>query len=218
MKKRTLWLLFAVLLIVISTPVYAQEDETRDISQEFVDTIDRLVEDQYIPSDDGEFYYMDDFSEEWAQMYWYQWYYVTSLDISNFVVRTNITWESASNTPQWSDSGCGFVFREIDADNHMKANLALDGSVYINGYRNGKFLSYGKKSYASHSTRGEAEFVLVVNGTTVNIFIDGNLVQTAKDILMDNPGKLAYVVVSGTNKDFGTRCDFNDMEFFVFDH
>jgi len=218
MKKGTLWLLLAVLLIGIVAPVYAHDDDSRNISDEFVDTIDMLVEDQYIPSDEGDYYYMDDFTEEWAQMYWYQWYYVDSQDISNFVVRTNISWESASNTPQWSDSGCGFVFREIDANNHLKANLALDGNAYINGYRNGNFLSYGKRPYASHSTKGEAEFVLVVNGSTVNIFIDGKLVHTAKDIAIDNPGKLAYVVVSGTNKDYGTRCVFKDMEYFVFDH
>jgi hypothetical protein len=217
MKKRIVWLLLVVLLIVTGIPVYAHDDDSRDISQEFVDTIEMLVEDEYIPSDEGDYYFMDDFTEEWAQMYWYQWYQVRK-DIGNFVVRTNISWESASNTPQWSDSGCGFVFREIDANNHMKANLALDGYVYINGYRNGNFLSYGKRSYASHSTKGEAEFVLVVNEYTVNVFIDGKLIHTARDIAMDDPGMLAYVVVSGTNKDYGTRCTFKDMEFFVFEH
>lgn len=217
MKKNLLLIILVFLIVIFTLPVQAQtEEDVRDISPEFLETIDMLIEDGKIPSDDGDFYYADDFSVDWAQMYWYQWYYVLDEEVRNFVVRTNISWSSASNTPQWADSGCGFVFREKDEQNHLKANLALDGSVYINGYANNKFISYGKKSFASHSTKGEAEFVLVANDGTVSIYIDGRPIHTASDVLIVDPGMLAYVVVSGTNKDYGTRCDFNDMEFFIF--
>ena len=224
MRKSGL-LLLLVLCIVLLMPaglVAAQDEsvsvdtDTRDISDEFIDIVDYLYEDEgLISTNVGDYYYVDDFTDEWAQMYWYQWEYLADLEITDFVIRAKITWKSASDTPQWADSGCGFVFREQDTDNHMKANFALDGSVYITGIRNSNWLSYGKKSFDRHSTSGTAYFTLAASGGDVTVMIDDSIVHEARNVALTDPGYLAFVVVSGTNKGFGTRCEFEEIELFV---
>ena len=225
MRKRVLLLLlFSGIVLLIPAGIAAAQDEpvstldagTRAISDEFVDIVDYLYEDKgLISTNVGDYYYVDDFTDEWAQMYWYQWNYLTGMEIADFVIRAKITWKSASDTPQWSDSGCGFVFREQDADNHMKANFALDGNVYITGMRNSNWLSYGKKSFDRHSTSGTAYFTLAASGGDVTVMIDDSIVHEARNVVMTNPGSLAFVVVSGTNKGYGTRCTFEEVELFV---
>gem|GEM_PF-1875629 len=227
MKKQALLAIIFTLLAVVLTSgmVFAQdivevesEEEKRDISEDFIDIVTYLYEDEGILStDEGTYFFADDYVGEWAQMYWYQWESLAETQVSDFVIRTKVSWNSASDTPQWSDSGCGFVFREQDSDNHMKANLALDGFTYINGYKAGQWLSYGKKQYSSHSTSGSVYFTLAAEGGNIAIMIDDAIVHEASNVLLTDPGYLAYVVVSGTNKDYGTRCTFEEVELFVID-
>lgn len=222
-KSVFLLLLFLCIVFLMPAGLAAAQDEsvsldtdTKDISDEFIDIVDYLYEDEgLISTNVGDYYFVDDYTDEWAQMYWYQWSYLTDMEIADFVIRAKITWKSASDTPQWADSGCGFVFREQDADNHLKANLALDGNVYINGARNANWLSYGTKSFDRHSTSGSAYFTLAASGSDVTVMIDDSIVHQARNVAMTDPGYLAFVVVSGTNKGFGTRCEFEEVEIFV---
>ena len=120
MKKGFVLLVFiAALSIVLIAPASAQiefieptasaADETaRDVSPEFAGIVADLAASGKIPGTNGEYYYLDNFSDEWAQLQWYQWIRRSGITMTNFVLRSKIQYESASDTPNWGDSGCGW--------------------------------------------------------------------------------------------------------------
>ena len=98
--------------------------------------------------------------------------------------------------------------------NHLLASIRMDGFVYIDCFRNYGELSYGKYGYGRPSTKGSAEFTLVVNEDRATVYLDGQrLVQKANLAIMGDG--VAIATLSGTNKDFGTRCNYKDIFFYT---
>lgn len=181
-----------------------------DMSQE----VNSLYSDRIISSAGGDYHRLADFDESWAQINWYQWW-DTGLEPANFVIRTNMTWSSASNVANWFSSGCGIVFRERDEDNHYNVFLGLDGNVYLNGYKNGNFLSFAKgRAGKLDIPKGNAEFQLAVDQDWITVFVNGKQVLRKQEKSFSD-GKLALTLSSGTNKDYGTRCQMTDIELWV---
>ena len=61
---------------------------------------------------------------------------------------------------------------------------------------------------------GKVNFTLLVNGTHALVFLDDHLqakYTLFREELLDE-GDLAYAVLSGTNKDYGTRCTITNAE------
>ncbi len=78
-------------------------------------------------------------------------------------------------------------------------------------------MSYGKQNYDTHSTAGSAYLTIVASENSVSVMVDDKVVKTAQNVALTNPGYLAYVVVSGTNKSYGTKCVFEETEIYLFD-
>jgi hypothetical protein len=180
-------------------------------AQDLANVVSRLYEEGILEKSSGTYYRMDDFEESWAQIGWYQWW-ETGLAPVDFVIRAHTGWESASKTPNWFDSGCGFVFREVDENNHYMIFLALDGNVYLKGYLDGIYREFGK-GYAGtiDHLKGDADVMLVVEGPRITYYVNGKKVL-AREVGELDEGKLALTLVSGTNKDYGTRCTISDIE------
>jgi len=228
MKKGFVLLVFiAALSIVLIAPASAQiefieptasaADETaRDVSPEFAGIVADLAASGKIPGTNGEYYYLDNFSDEWAQLQWYQWIRRSGITMTNFVLRSKIQYESASDTPNWGDSGCGWYFRGKDTNNHLTAYYAMDGNVRVIGYKEGRLLSYGQKSVGASAVRGDIDFVLYANGKNVGVLINGAPALERDDVVVDDiESALFSVTFSGTNKDFGIRCRYSEVEFMV---
>lgn len=182
-------------------------------SQEFFDAVDYLYDQGAISTNDGNFYMIEDFSDEWAQLQWYQWIPRTEINVKKFVVRAKIKYESASQTPNWADSGCGFMFRVKDTGTHLVANYTLDGNVSMHGRKDNYYLSYGLKKVYSPATSGEIEFVLYADGKNAGIMIDDQLIINRADVLLEEiVAPLFSVTFSGTNRDYGIRCEYSDIE------
>ena len=174
----------------------------------------QMVNDGYLSSAEGRFMPFPDFDQEWAQLGWYS-YWRTGLDYDNMLVHTKFTWETASDKADWWNSGCGFVFRETDVDNHYMIFLALDGNVYMTRFKSGnyKFLTsghYGKVDIP----KGSAEITFVMEGSWFTFFVNGEKVLHYQDTTFPN-GNFALTLNSGTNKDFGTRCQMEGTEFWI---
>ena len=180
---------------------------------EFRDLIADLKANGTIPDSIGTFQFHEDYESEWAQINWYQWdSFVTA---QNFVISADITWKSAYNTPNYSSSGCGFVFRSQDTSNNLYAAVNMDGKVHFGGIRNGSWLGYGDYQYGPISTKGTAQMVLVVSGDKATVYIDGSRIGEQRNLALLDAGKLAFTVFSGTNKDFGTRCTFRNVYYYI---
>ena len=165
-----------------------------------------------IPESNGDFRYHEDYENEWAYINWYQW---KSFDTTkNFVISADIEWHSASNTPNFADSGCGFVVRAEDTNNNLYAAMNMDGNIHFGGIKEGSWLGYKSFSYGTHSTKGSGQLTVVGNGDTLTAFVDGIEIGQQK-VAITAPGKLAFSVWSGTNKDYGTRCSFRNVYYYV---
>lgn len=175
-------------------------------------TIQTLHSEGLLDDPGGTYHRIGDFDESWAQIDWYQWW-PTGYAPENFVVRAHTIWESGSPTANWFSSGCGFVFREKDADNHYLIYLALDGNVYLKGYVSGKFFELGREYYGKVETlQGEADVMLVASGDRIAYFVNGERVFERSNSALNEAGDLAITLVSGTNKTFGTRCMVTEIE------
>lgn len=188
---------------------------SQNAENEFRSLVAELKRTGVIPESSGEFRRQENFEREWAQINWYQWY---SFDFAkNFVISADIDWHSASNTPNYEYSGCGFVMRAEDENNNLYGALNMDGKVHLGGIVNGARVGYGNLSYGSHSTKGTAQLILVVSENTISAYVNGSIVGSHKNIALTDPGSLAFSVWSGTNKDYGTRCSFRNVYYYVWE-
>lgn len=204
----------------ISETAIVQERATATAESIFVATsqavgmsgrVDDLLEAGHLDRTEGTYARLPDFNEEWAQINWYQWW-PTGYSPSDFVIRADISWDSASDKANWFSSGCGFVYHVAPDSDHLVAYLGLDGFTYFARNINDRYSIIGR-SFAKtvNVPAGGAEIMLVSNGSTMHFFVDGERAQTrlASDL---RHGELAYTLNSGTNKGYGIRCQMEDVE------
>jgi len=205
----------AEVAIVLTQSAQVDSEATAQV-QGMVNAVERLASEGLIEKTAGTYTKIDDFNENWAQIGWYQWWN-TGKSPTDFVIRAHTEWESASKTANWFDSGCGFVFREADENNHYMIFLALDGNVYLKGYVDGVYKEFGK-GYAGKidHLKGGADVMLAVEGDRILYFVNGEKVLERKNSDMSE-GNLALTLVSGTNKEYGTRCSITDIELWALD-
>ena len=185
---------------------FAQSDSA---DEAFQSLLDRLSSDRVIPNVDGETTYWGDYEDEWAQIGWYQW--ITFEHSNRFVFSANVSWDSASETPNNFESGCGVLFNEGNSNtNHLLASVRMDGLVYFSGFRNSNYLSYGTYKYGRPSIKGSADLVLVVDNDRATVYLNGERVVRKADLPVMGDG-VGLTTLSGTNRDFGTRCTWKDI-------
>lgn len=173
--------------------------------------VQKLKEEGYLTKTSGSYHLLEDFDKSWAQINWYRWSYVDHSP-DEFVIRADASWDSASNVANWFNSGCGFVYGEQDRYNHHLVFWGLDGNVYAERVSDGYFIPLGRGYYGPVDTpRGEARIMLVVENRMLTAFADGRKILRVSDPYY-NGGDLAITLLSGTNKDFGTRCTMKNIE------
>jgi hypothetical protein len=180
------------------------------------DEIAELAAYDYISSDEGRYIGLGEFSESWAQINWYQWW-STSIFPTDFVIRADASWDSASDNANWFNSGCGFVFRAEDVDNHYLAYLGLDGKVYFTRFYRGNWKLLGSSWYGNVDIpAGSAKIMLVVEGDSFTFFVNDERVRTQVDSALPE-GDLALTLLSGTNAGYGTHCTMENIEIWIMD-
>jgi hypothetical protein len=178
------------------------------------DTISRLLSDGVIGTDQGEYIALDDYEDSQAQI---NYYFPKYLDITadNFVLSTDMKWSSASENANWPLSGCGFMYGDTGDRRYLASWLGLDGYVYNFRVNNNSNTAYAFQKWGTpERPNGEAHVDLVVNDKRVNIYVNDKLANTFYDSLY-KPGGLAWTIMSGTNKGYGTRCNFSNNQVFL---
>ena len=201
---RKFFFLAAVLTVFTSVYSSAFADKT-----EFLNTLQQLKENGSIPVSEGQITSYGDFSDSYTNMGTAKYYTITEAD--HFVLSSKISWLSAFSAPNGAVSGCGFIFGAgSDASNYLMTSIRMNGYIYFNGFNNGNRLSYGQQFVTTPSIQGEGFLTLVVDGSSVSIYFNGNQISNRNDVVI--PGdNLGFAILSGTNKDFGTQCTFEDI-------
>jgi hypothetical protein len=208
-------------LLPTETPDVAATQEYNDFYSQVQDYFNK----GYIPSTNGSYYKLDDFSQEWAQINWFHWWTV-DLDhtVTDFVINAHFKWSTASPTPE--DSGCGFVFALQDSRSYNKDQSDNEFSAVFLDKSRIAFYHHkvGQYSYEVGKTKGtgrvdiesepaDADFSLAVSDHTAYVYVNKELIgqyTLAEDSPME--GQLAYSMLSGTNKDYGTKCDMTNVQ------
>jgi hypothetical protein len=82
----------------------------------------------------------------------------------------------------------------------------------LRGYVGGKYREYGKGTAGKiNHLKGEADVVLAVQQGRVVYYVNGQKALDKKNNELAS-GSLAFTLGSGTNKDFGTRCEITNIE------
>lgn len=196
--------------------------------EDFMAAVKQAYEAGQISTLDGTYSHLGDYSDAYASTYGYRWE-PTDVTARNFIVRADFDWEVAN---QKNYSGCGFKFRQElvgSPGTTTKAEYyyiaALDGV-------NGVLLMY--KVTFEHKPAslikkmdmpdiGEnpyhAQFMLVVNDTSAYTYVNGEFLTEHK--LQSNwiteEGPLEYLVLTGSDNDYGTRCKISNADVWVID-
>jgi hypothetical protein len=168
-------------------------------------------EDGLLSQPEGKFISLPPFSESWAFLNYYDGV-PTFQSPTNFVVTAELSLESASDTANWFASGCGFIFGDVDRDHHYLAVFTMDGYANLARFQDGEVIFLQKQYYGRVDFPDERiQFTLIVDGQIIMIYVNGErLVREAEPAAQE--GMLSYALVSGTNKDFGTRCNLEKVE------
>lgn len=192
----------------------AVPDQTEIVSalaEDFKTEVNNLYNDGYLSSDQGEIVTRTEIVIQRALLNW-SGLYITEENLDNFVVITDIHWETASETSDWWNTGCGFSFREeVFNSDYYEMYLNLEGKVEIWRRVNDRPVKltinyYGKLDIPA----GNAKLTLIVDGDKITVFINDTFVASVHDTKFSE-GSLYFAVSSGTNKDFGTRCEFDNV-------
>lgn len=179
-------------------------------AQPMYDIVAKLNADGFLKTTQGEWTRLDfTFDWAWAQISWYQWL-PTFLTMQNFVLRTDASWDSGSDTP--NNSGCGFVFRLDEKGNHYMTFLSMTGSAIVGESKNEGWRTI-RESTVSGLTfpKGSAEITLAVEDEWITMLVNGEKVLRDPS-LAKREGELALTVISGTNKGFGTSCTMENID------
>lgn len=134
----------------------------------------------------------------------------------DFVIRSRVAWWTAQGGVNWKEAGCGYIFRYLDKNNYYTINWSLDGKVFLKRKMKGfETLAFEAPYPNLRQARGEGTIMLAISDNQVIAFFNDKRVFR----MIDSPltgsmkeGEVGLVVFSGTNLDYGTRCQFTATE------
>lgn len=192
-----------------ATPNAVQTQSYDDIFSD----VEKFKSEGLIPSTKGDYSALEGFSETFAQRGYLQYAYF-DFNVKHFVYKAHVSWSTAGETGD--TSGCGIVFgvnQKGNGNNYY--GVVLDktriffSSTYAGYYYDmGKTRGTGKVSFGNPA---EADLTLLVYDYKANVYVNDEFIgeyTLSKDRELE--GKFGYGIISGTNKDYGTRCTITE--------
>lgn len=167
----------------------------------------------YMAVNKGDVEEIDDFYYEWAQLNWYSWLPLEK-NISDFYISAHFAWESAYRNAD--ESGCGIVFAIQPDGEHYSVFLDRTKIVFLDADNS---YSYSRTVGITRGTGrvkfdmpAEADFTLIVKGAYAYVLVDEELVgEYTLSQSRNLRGDIGLSVLSGTNKDYGTKCEMTKI-------
>jgi hypothetical protein len=175
-----------------------------------------------LASTDGKFVDYEDYSREWAQLGWYSWVILDD-KVSDFFLSARVKWSSAYRNADVS--GCGFVFAIQEDGDHYTVFLDRTQILFLNADSASSYSSLvgltrgtGRVRFNNNPADQpiEADFTILVKDAYTYVMVDGEVVgeYTLSQSKILN-GNLGLTTLSGTNKDFGTRCEMTNIHAWI---
>lgn len=176
----------------------------------------------YLPSADGDLFKLDDITMELAQAGYLSNPYPTGFyDVAkDFVFRADFKWENSVPKPE--TSGCGFYFRVMENGDFYSVYLdtervvvgGMDASADSGVRRFGVSSGNGRVDFGNPA---EVNFTFIMNGNIGTALINDEYLATYtlyQGKMLDG-GSMYYFVKSGSNKDYGTRCEISNASLWI---
>ena len=134
----------------------------------------------------------------------------------NVLLQTDIAWSSGYDHPDYASSGCGLYLRGLDDVTFIEVYAAMDGAVYVIAHRGGAVVPLITLKYANWSIEGGGRLAVAADAQKITVLWNDSILGTVTDATWIWSGDAGYVVHSGTNGTFGTRCVFTNGEGYLF--
>lgn len=190
-----------------ATPDVAATERYDDLFSQ----VEKFKEEGHIPTTKGVYVELPEYHKEWAQREWAtrEWYY--DYETENFVLTAKMKWSTADVTSRISGCGVAFATQEDGRGYAVyldKARIYFTYNDLKYYYELGKTRGTGRVEFPNPA---QAKFSLAVYGTSAYVYVDDQFIGEYS-LSKDKPlkGYFGYGLISGTNKDYGTRCDIED--------
>jgi hypothetical protein len=185
--------------------------------EELNDEVQAYFEKGYLTTTEGRFRELEDFNYDWAQLGWYQWLPLPDT-ATDFFMSAHFEWDSAYRSAD--TSGCGFIFALQPNDDHYAVFLDRSKVLFL---MTDNTLGFSR---AVGTTRGtghvkfdipaEADFTVIVKEAYAYVLVDGEVIgEYTLAQSRSLRGNLGLTVLSGTNKDYGTRCEMTNLHLWI---
>jgi hypothetical protein len=187
-------------------------------------TLQKYVDGGYLSSTEGKIYPLDPNTFEMAKINYLN-YADTGMSetVTDFAFWGDVKWESAGpvNSPEFS--GCGISFRIgsnlVDSYTAMLTNESVLVTWCFAGLGNrcGRVGKTRGKGTVKFGNPAEAHFEFITNKGHSYALVDNEFIAeyTLFQDKLTNPGLFAYSIISGTNRDYGTRCTVDNAKIWV---
>lgn len=170
----------------------------------FVQWLEKLVAEGSIPSTEGTYHSLDDFSDSFAKIGYYNWSTYNEYQPANFIVQAKV--QIANETTENAfKSACGFVFTD-GFSNHVLF-FALDGNA---NYRtDGRDRGSKYLDSAFYQNPDGVTLTVILSNKALLFYVNDR--KAISQTVYGGPFSLGPAILSGTSEGFGTRCDFSDI-------
>lgn len=191
------------------------EMEATEAASRIYTVVQDLYDQGYITHREGTFQALPPYEGDFAQIGWFRSVPIEDSHVEDFVLVMDVSWEVSDKASEFFRSGCGIAFRvSEERDEYYNYLLMLDGKInfaqLLKGW-NSIALSKAYWGKLEHMA-GSETIIITAQGKTFQVFnSDLELIDTRYGEKLVG-GNLSYQLVSGSNKDYGTRCNFTDVD------
>jgi hypothetical protein len=179
--------------------------------------VQEYFEKGYLTTTEGTFRELDDFSFDWAQLGYYRPFPIQD-SVGDFFLSAHLKWDSAFKN---SDiSGCGFMFGVQPNNDHYAVFLDRQKVFFL---ITDNTVGFSKPVSPTRGTGivnfdypAEADFTLIVKDAYAFVLVNGkNLAEYTLALSRASKGGIGLTVLSGTNRDYGTRCEMTNLHLWL---
>jgi hypothetical protein len=195
------------------TPDVAATEHAEKLEAE----IQSYYEKGYLATSEGQLFELDDFRYEWARLEYYALVPITD-SVSDFYMGAHFKWDSALKNS--NPAGCGFFFGlQLNNDHYAVFLDRTKVYFFITNRTVGRSLPVAPTrgtGRVKFDYPAEADFTLLVKGISAYVLVNGEIVGEYT-LAQSRPsrGEIGLSVLSGTNKDYGTRCEMTDLRLWI---